>query len=303
MVPAQGQSAGAMGQIERDARRRGVNGGSPATLRGLVRLRQGRPDPARFGGGAATRPPTAMAMDPAGHLWVTVDSELFRQEEGTLFRRGELPALGRLGVLAAGRDGAVHVGGEFGVCTLPASGPPIRFGPREGLPADGIELLIEDGGGRIWAGQGARLLVKEPGAVWFTDVSTRLKGSLSQNSHPHLDGEGAVWIPTKTGVLRLQGGRTEAFHSELGLPFRWVRTVYLDREGTLWILGASLARLQGGGRIWNHSLATSASGEVVWAIHRAGPDRPWGRKGWVGSPAPRGGASSTSSGTGRGASG
>lgn len=239
-----------------------------STARGLARFRAGRIEVARFGAEQTVRVPSFMAFDTSRRLWVATPQGLFVQQEGLQFRLQPWVTPGRLLTLAAGSQGAMHLGTDRGLHTLLPDGSVQTWGPAQGLPKEGVATLIEDGAGRIWAGSGRNLVMKSREGQWFSDESNRLKGSLSPNSNPFNDLDGSAWIPTQAGALHVDGPRTESIDVAMGLPFRWVRTVFRDREGTLWVLGTTLARLQGAGRVWNHSLAASSSGEVVWSITR-----------------------------------
>ncbi|HEY3271075.1 MAG TPA: two-component regulator propeller domain-containing protein [Geothrix sp.] len=239
-----------------------------ATLRGLVQFREGRIEPARFGNLPGPLPAETMALDHRGRLWAVTREGLFVQEDGLQFRlRAPRPA-GLVVTLAAGARGAMHMGTKAGLSTFAADGSRKDWAAEQGLPADGVSMVVEDGVGRIWVGSGRSLAVKPPDALQFKDQSGRLGASLSPNSVPFTDTDGSIWLPTQAGALHLSGDRTERVDAAGGLPFRWVRTVFRDREGTLWILGTALAQLQGGGRVWNHALAAGTSGEVVWSITR-----------------------------------
>lgn len=239
-----------------------------STLRGLVRLREGRIESPRFGDLPAPPRVETVAVDHRGRLWALTEAGLFLQEEGLQFSlRASRPA-GLTMALAAGSKGAMYLGTKAGITRLLPNGTRQDWGREQGLPADGVTMVVEDGAGRLWAGSGRSLVMKAPEDARFKDLSSRLDASLSPNSVPFVDADGSIWIPTQAGALHLSGAATERLNAAGGLPFRWVRTVFRDREGTLWILGTSLARLQGGGRVWNHSLAAGASGEVVWSIVR-----------------------------------
>lgn len=240
-----------------------------ATLRGLVRLREGRIEAPRFGSLTDLLPGEALALDQAGRLWVMTPKGLWTQRGDALDfdRRDERPG-GRVFALAAGVGGAMHLGTEAGLRSYLPDGRVEAWGQAQGLGPAGVSVVAEDGAGRLWAGSGRSLAMKVPGAARFTDQSHRLGASLSPNSVPFVDHDGSLWLPTQGGALHLLGDRTERLDAAAGLPFRWVRTVFRDREGTLWTLGTALARLQGAGRVWNHSLGSGASGEVVWSITR-----------------------------------
>ncbi|WP_243315572.1 ligand-binding sensor domain-containing protein [Geothrix paludis] len=239
-----------------------------ATLRGLVRIRGGRIETITLNGAAQPPVADALALGQGGRLWVLTRQGLFVEQEGLRFHQRTGRPEGRVFTLGGGPSGAVYLGTEAGLKAFLPDGSEREWGPDHGLPATGVAMVVEDGAGRIWAGSGRSLAMKAPEGLWFTDESRRLGASLSPNSIPFLDPDGSVWLPTQGGALHVSGTETTQLDATGGLPFRWVRTVFRDREGTLWILGTALARLQGGGRVWNHSLGTGISGEVVWSIAR-----------------------------------
>ncbi|MBP1770895.1 MAG: Diguanylate cyclase [Holophagaceae bacterium] len=239
-----------------------------ATTRGTARIRDGRIELAVLGRDPAAQAPTSMAFDVSGRLWIITSRGIYVQQDGVTFSRQSWTVPGRMHVLSPGLRGEMHLGTDQGLYTFLPDGRIRAWGPAQGLPREGVSIVAEDGAGRIWAGTGRSLRMKAREAERFSDESGRLKGSLSPNSLPFVDTDGSLWLPTQAGALHVNGAATESVDATLGLPFRWVRTVFRDREGTLWVLGTTLARLQGGGRVWNHSLASSTSGEVVWSITR-----------------------------------
>jgi ligand-binding sensor domain-containing protein len=241
-----------------------------STAQGLVRLAEGRVQEATFDSVPTRGVARFMAFDGTQRLWILASDGLFIQPDPRQahFVRHPWTPQGRLLVMAAGRA-TMYFGTDMGVQALSPNGAVQSWGPADGLPATGVSFLAEDGKGCLWAGFGRQLVMKERDAPRFHDESSRLQGGLSPNCLPFRDVDGSLWIPTQAGALHVNGPRTEQIGPAMGLPFRWIRTVFRDREGTLWILGPALARLQGGGRVWNHALAGSASGDVVWSIVRA----------------------------------
>jgi ligand-binding sensor domain-containing protein len=108
--------------------------------------------------------------------------------------------------------------------------------------------------------------MKASGAARFTDQSKLLTSGVTPFGHFYRDQDGALWLPTMNGAMRLFGEQPTMLDASAGLPMRWVRNVFRDREGGLWILGTALARLQGNNRVWNHPLAAGPSGEIVWSM-------------------------------------
>jgi ligand-binding sensor domain-containing protein len=241
-----------------------------ATLAGLMRLKDGRLDRATLGSTSSDMPATLVALDGRGRPWVATNRGLFVQKDGLVFEQLPWkPATRTFAFVSGARSGSMYLAGETGIQEFLADGSSRSWGPAEGLPAGGPVIVVEDGAGRVWAGTGRTLVAKEVGAARFADQSHHLPASLSANGVPLVDRDGTVWLPTQGGALHLLGGdRTELLDAAGGLPFRWVRTVFRDREGTLWVLGPSLARLQGNGRVWNFTLSREATGEVVWFVAR-----------------------------------
>lgn len=239
------------------------------TLRGLARLKAGRLEPAHFEGGGSLAPASLLALDKQGKLWIAGSEGLFRQEEELRFKRHAACPPGRLFSLSAGRfSESLYLAGEAGVQAFHRDGSQSHWGPAEGLPQGGTMLVAEDGQGRLWAGAGRKLAMKPPSGSAFIDQSSRLKASLSPNSSPLVEADGSIWFPTQDGALQVKEDRVEHLGASQGLPFRWVRTLFRDQEGTLWIVGPALAKLQGGGRVRNYTLSPGSPGVVVWFITR-----------------------------------
>ena len=241
-----------------------------ATLAGLARLKDGRLDRARLGATSSDASAALIALDGRGRAWVATNQGLFRHADGLTFDQLPWkPAARTFAFVGGARSGSMYLSGETGIHEFLADGSTRSWGPAEGLPAGGPVIVVEDGAGRVWAGTGRVLVVKEPGATRFANQSRLLPASLSANGTAFVDRDGSVWLPTQGGALHLlDTRRTELLDAASGLPFRWVRSVFRDREGTLWVLGPSLARLQGGGRVWNFTLSHEATGEVVWFVAR-----------------------------------
>ena len=239
------------------------------TQRGLVRFRAGRFEPARLGNAPSHAAASQMALDGKGRIWLMTEHGMFRQQEGLAFA----PLAGdpgeASGILTAGpKSGAIYLALACGIRAYRPDGTIQTWSEADGLPTGMPTLVVEDGLGRLWAGSGRTLVMMEPSGTRFLDQSRRLSSSLTPNSTAFVDGDGSLWLPTQNGALHITGDRMERLDMEVGLPFRWVRSLFRDREGTLWVLGPTVARLQGGGRVWNYTLAKGSSGEMVWSITR-----------------------------------
>jgi ligand-binding sensor domain-containing protein len=236
------------------------------TLRGLVRFREGKFERAAFAGSVSSGPVGDMALDRRGRLWTYTWDGLVRQKDGLAFEFLPWKTQGSVYCITTGpRTGNVYVAGQHGIQVFREDGGSASWGPAQGLPLKGPTLVIEDGQGRVWAGSGTTLAMMAPGQTAFMDQSRRLPAPISPNGLPTLDRDGSVWIPTQNGAQQLDGELLDAAH---GLPFRWVRSLFRDREGSLWVMGPGIAHLLGDGRLLNYRLSQGESGEVVWSMIR-----------------------------------
>lgn len=239
-----------------------------STGQGLARFQQGRIEAARFETLATVPGLNAMALDASGRLWAATTRGLFVQAQELQFlpQRGTTP--GQWWTVASGRAGAMHVGGDRGLVTFQADGSFRSWFPAQGLPRSGVKLVGEDGAGRLWVCTARELVMKEPGAEAFTNQSRLLKAQVTPYGTFFRDRDGSLWLPTREGAVHLDGARATLLDAAAGLPMRWVRQVFRDREGGYWILGAVLARLQGNDQVWNHPLIAGPSGGIVWSMTR-----------------------------------
>jgi len=239
-----------------------------STAQGLARFRQGRIEAARFDLQSPPLGLQGMATDATGQLWIATGQVLFVQTQGLEFKRHPYSPPGKVVSVAGGLDGSMHVGTDQGLFTFHPNGAIESWGASQGLPRSGAGLVGQDGAGRVWVCEDRHLVMKEPGAARFTDQSHHLNAALTPYGVFLRDEDGSLWLPTRAGALRLDGARSTLLDASAGLPMRWVRNVFRDREGGLWILGPVLARLQGKGRVWNHPLTSGATGGIVWSMLR-----------------------------------
>jgi ligand-binding sensor domain-containing protein len=239
------------------------------TLEGLARFQGGKFQALTLPGTNTPFPARLLELNPAGRLVVATDTEVWEEGEDGTFHPLPIRGLGVPLALHLGRrSGWLYLLLPEGLRAFPPQGGPKFWGPAQGLDLTAPHLMVEDGQGRIWVGAGRNLRMKAPDSDRFIDRSELLPGSLSPNSRPLVEVDGTVWIPTQAGALHLLATGSEVLDLQGGLPFRWTRDFLRDREGSLWVLGASLARLQGAGRLRNYTLSGGAAGEMVWSILR-----------------------------------
>jgi len=241
-----------------------------STNLGLVRFRNGRFEAAQFGAKASKTAAYRVAKDGRGRLWAANAQGVFVQKSGLEFEQLPLQLAGEVGFLCYGAaSGSMYLAWQGGIIAFAPDGGTRSWTPADGLPLGGPHLLAEDGEGRLWAGASQRLVVKAKDGARFVDRSKELDRSLSPNATAYVDPDGSVWLPTQQGALHITHDRFEPLDQETGLPFRWVRRFFRDREGTLWVVGANVARMLGGNRVWNYARTKEETGGLVWCILRS----------------------------------
>jgi signal transduction histidine kinase/ligand-binding sensor domain-containing protein/ActR/RegA family two-component response regulator len=208
----------------------------------------------------------------AGKLWVGTDGAgLYVGDAG-----GELaPAPGWSGsrrVLAmwADRDGLV-VGRDATVQITAGDGTWRSLG--ELVPAaptaapDPVEGVLRDRRGALWIRTPSHLWVLPRGATRAMDLHAGLPSGQATAAMV-IGPRGEVLLGTDSGIAYRDDERWRLLDHTVGMPWASTRTLFVDREGTIWIGGAGLAQLRGRGLVEHHNLSSGLPGDDVWAFRR-----------------------------------
>jgi len=85
---------------------------------------------------------------------------------------------------------------------------------------------------------------------------------------PFCDAQGALWMPTTSGVLLLRKEGATLLDQRGGLPLRGVKGGLVDREGNLWLVGSSLVRLLGDTHVHVYQESEGLPSTLVWSVTR-----------------------------------
>lgn len=242
------------------------------TYRGLCRYREGRftvfgPDK-----GLPMAPIIGLASDAQGRLLVATPEALFRGTAETGFQRvpglpgGVITALyARPGLesvwvatWANSRAALHHLRGAH---WEPAPG-------KLGLDRERIDALAVDGKGTVWARSLQKLWRRPQGADSF-EVASPAVPAARQKGCLYVDPRGRLWVTTSKGLYRDLGGAWDCLGGSSGVSADKLLLAMEDREGSIWVAGVGVFRLQGGGVLRAYTAADGLPNEVIWNIFRS----------------------------------
>jgi sugar lactone lactonase YvrE len=183
----------------------------------------------------------ALAFDSESRLWVA-HADGISCFDSNVWLHDAIPELRGQQALSLrfAREGAMWVGTELGVvrCTQQQR---TRFTVADGLASPRVDAIAEDRAGTLWFGDGSPLgggLTTFDGKTWQKiEASTRLP-SVSVAGMCAAD-DGRLWLAAGVGKTAAVSSYSESQRFSALSPHRLAsgkaRSVYVDRQGRLWI--------------------------------------------------------------------
>ena len=140
-----------------------------------------------------------------------------------------------------------------------------------GLGGDRIDHVLRDRSGVLWIRSALHLWRLAVGSARAVDLGRAVPTSydaVGATTAMVDDAHGALWIATDQGIATYDHERWNVIDRGAGFPSPSARTLFVDREGTMWIGGVGLFRWTGHGLIERHDPTTGLPGAVVWSAHR-----------------------------------
>ena len=192
-------------------------------------------------------------------------------------------APGQVTALAQTPDGYLWLGTEIGLYRFDGDRF-TRFIPPDAstFPASSVSTLYTSRSGGLWVGfrYGGISLI-ESGHLRHFSVQQGLPTSTVYRMAE--DAEGRLWAATFTGPFYFDGQRWNRPAASMAYPGQQARTVFTDREGTLWIAtGDGMVVLQRGssafvavpGKVGRVSQIAQAPDGAIWVAEADGGIRP-----------------------------
>ena len=215
-----------------------------------------------------------LLTDQAGSLWIGTGNGLVLFENNQFIEYSVDQGLlsNKIQELHQTRDGAVWIGTEKGLSRY-KNGRMQHFTTAEGLNSDLIQSLCEDKDGILWIGTMAGLNRFYDGAVMphediephdqILDITEDWEGNLwvgawTESLYQFRDGvatcfgvpeglpddgtrgvikdrNGAYWVGTQAGVVRMKDQELEVFDQKRGLTGNSIYALMEDEDGSIWV--------------------------------------------------------------------
>ena len=203
-------------------------------------------------------------------LWAGTTAGLFvRHGDGPFVRDAAFPART---VRAVWVDAEGIVASDGTVVQVSAGDGRWRvIGAEAGLDRERIDAVLRDREGTMWIRSVHHLWTLRRGASHVQDWSEGLPLG-ADRSGASCDMVVSTWgdvlVGTERGIAYRRDGRWRLIDDSVGFPGREARTLFVDREGSVWIGALGLVQWMGRGLITRHDPSGGRTPDVVWNVAR-----------------------------------
>ena len=205
----------------------------------------------------------------AGKLWVGTEVGLYVQgDDGRFTRAPGWPGGLTTPVQALWADSEGLVVGNGSGVELSAGDGRWQAVGDVGLAGDRVDGVLRDREGALWIRTQVHMWWLPRGAVRATDLQGGLPSGYDVMNAPTamaIGPRGAVLVGTDAGIAYRDHDRWLTIDRSAGMPAATTRTVFVDREGTIWVGANGLFQLRGRGVIEYHDVHSGLPGDTVWS--------------------------------------
>ena len=140
-----------------------------------------------------------------------------------------------------------------------------------GITGEQIEAVLRDRDGTLWIRTPLHMWMMPRGAARVVDATDGLPTGydMVDAATPMAIGPlGELMVGTDGGLAYRAGDHWHLIDRTAGLPAGPTRTLFVDREGTIWIGAAALLQLRGRDLIEHYDAASGLPGETAWSFRR-----------------------------------
>src|ERR1044071_1493196 len=140
-----------------------------------------------------------------------------------------------------------------------------------GIRGEQIEAVLRDRDGTLWVRTPLHMWRGPRGAARAIDATDGLPTGYDMVDAATLmviGPRGEVMVGTDGGLAVREGDHWRLIDRSAGLPAGATRTLFVDREGTLWVGAAALLQRRGRDLIEDWGVASGPPGETAWSFRR-----------------------------------
>jgi PAS domain S-box-containing protein len=147
----------------------------------------------------------------------------------------------------------------------------IELGSDGGDNLARVDGVLRDRQGALWIRAPSHLWFVPRGATQADDLRDGLPETYVRAGVPAtmaIGPRGNVLLGTDHGIAYREEGRWRLLDRRVGVPTTSCRTLFVDREGTIWTGSGGLGQLRGRGLVERYDLASGLPGDDVWSFAR-----------------------------------
>ncbi len=194
----------------------------------------------------------SIAQTPDGYLWLATFDGLARFDgvRFTVFDTSNLPGLpgNRLVRLFVDREGGLWAITEYCSVARLKDGRCRTFTAADGVPAEGVQCVGEDGQGGLWLAG-----LKTGLCRWQADrfVAVPVPSEIAEGRFLDIvtDSEGRLWFQHRNGLCGLHDGHLHLLAGPQDRPESAIRAVCPSADGGLWVMTSDTLRKYRQGRL------------------------------------------------------
>ncbi len=178
----------------------------------------------------------SLVQDERGYIWVGTGYGLNRFD-GFQFRQFYVEdglAHNRVNALYEDKEGTIWVGTESGISVLHSDS---LITPRSvvGLNQYSILDIFQDHEDNYWFGTDGNGVWRLDGAGQLVSIDEQLGLPVERVRAIRQSEDGAIWIASREGLVKLDGDTVQYFVEEHGLPELRIRDLKIDQYNRIWI--------------------------------------------------------------------
>ena len=204
-----------------------------------------------------------------GRMWAGTERGVYVREPGGRFQRAPgWTGTGAVRALWADAEGVVAA--DDGRLIISAGDGAWRVRTDVGLTGDRIGGVVRDPLGALWVRTAEHMWRLARGAARAEDLTAGLPPSNEVGASGKLvnGAHGEVWVACDVGVAYRDGDHWHVIGRSTGAPFTFARTVFSDRDGSLWVGAVGVFQQRGRGLIERFDPDNGLPGNTVWSIAR-----------------------------------